>query len=66
MILDKLINFIKKLNVNQFLGKVELNFYKGNLSGNIKKEITLSENDIDWINAQKDCISPPERKENDE
>ncbi len=53
MILDKLINFIKKLNANKFSGKIELNFHKGDLSGNIKKEITLSENDIDWVNAQR-------------
>ena len=61
MILHKLIEFIKKLSANNFSGKIELNFHKGDLSGNIKKEVTLSENDIDWVNAQRNVeTSPPQ------
>ena len=60
MILQKLIDFIKKLSANKFSGKIELNFHKGDLAGKIKKEITLSENDIDWTNAQRNLEpSPP-------
>jgi len=67
MIIEKLNKFIQKLNASGFSGKIELNFHKGDLSGKVKKEITLSENDIDWVNAQRDVeYSPPPQAKGEE